>query len=300
MSEAFVDHADPDEVFGALADDTRIDILQALWDADGPLAFSALRAAAGVRDSGKFNYHLDTLVDQFVAKTEDGYRLTQAGKGIVGAIAAGTYTMEGSIEPIELDESCPTCGGTRTLHYEDEAVRVDCDGCTVTFGGPVPPAALADYDREAIPGVASRFLKTTFRHLAEGFCWYCTGRVEPTVGPVREVMEGVDEVADEDESDVDERRADVPMVRFDCQHCGATSTTGLDHVFVDHPTVAGFFHDHGVDVRTLPVWDYPPIDPDRLQLVARDPLRVRVTYRADGDTLTIVADGDLDVVDVES
>jgi len=121
MSEPeFVQKADPEEVFAALSDDTRVAILRALWDADEQvLSFSELREAVGIRDSGQFNYHLGKLVGQFVRETDDGYTLTRAGIQINGAIEAGAYTVEASLDPIDLDSPCPTCDSDRTLPAVD-------------------------------------------------------------------------------------------------------------------------------------------------------------------------------------
>ncbi|MFT4933083.1 MAG: DNA-binding transcriptional ArsR family regulator, partial [Natronomonas sp.] len=70
----FVTETEAEEVFAVLADDTRVAILQALWETeDYEASFSELRDAVGMRDSGQFNYHLDKLVGPFVAKAEDGY-----------------------------------------------------------------------------------------------------------------------------------------------------------------------------------------------------------------------------------
>ncbi|MEF8813342.1 MAG: helix-turn-helix domain-containing protein [Halovenus sp.] len=75
-----VESADPEEVLSALSDSTRVDILRALWDPDREtVPFSELRDAVRVRDSGKFNYHLDKLTDRFVRKTDEGYELTTDG-----------------------------------------------------------------------------------------------------------------------------------------------------------------------------------------------------------------------------
>jgi len=53
---------DPEDVFTLLSDDIRVEILQALWEADDPVAFSELHGAVGIRDSGQFNYHLLSFV----------------------------------------------------------------------------------------------------------------------------------------------------------------------------------------------------------------------------------------------
>ena len=77
---------DPAEAFGVVANETRLDILEALWRAeDRPVAFSELHDSVEMRDSAQFNYHLQQLTDQFVAKTDDGYDLRHAGAQVVRA-----------------------------------------------------------------------------------------------------------------------------------------------------------------------------------------------------------------------
>lgn len=52
----------PDEAFAVLGDETRLQILQTLGEADKPLAFSALFDRIEYDDSSNFGYHLDKLV----------------------------------------------------------------------------------------------------------------------------------------------------------------------------------------------------------------------------------------------
>jgi len=296
----FVEKADPEEVFATLSDDTRIAVLRALWDADGEeVTFSDLREAVGMRDSGQFNYHLDKLVGQFVTKTEDGYELTRAGLRINGAIDAGAYTMEGTLDPIELDEPCPTCGGDRTLYYEDETVEIDCESCSAGAAFGVPPSAFAGCDRERISAVAGRYLHTTFQHIADGFCPFCEGRVHPTVGPVAEMVDLPDEPPEDASEEVFERIQDVPFVRYDCDRCGANPGAGLALALRSHPAVVSFYHDHGIDVRDRSIWNFAGFDPERETVTQRDPLRARMTYHADGDNITLTVDGALDVIEID-
>jgi len=42
----------PDDAFAVLGNETRMEILRALGDADGPLPFSELHDRVGTRDSG--------------------------------------------------------------------------------------------------------------------------------------------------------------------------------------------------------------------------------------------------------
>ncbi|WP_459194533.1 ArsR/SmtB family transcription factor [Halosimplex sp. J119] len=99
---------DPADAFAALGDETRLDILRALADADGPLPFSRLRERAGVRDSGRFSYHLRRLCEYFVRETDEGYELGHAGSRIVATAAAAD---EPTPDQASVDtEECPVCG----------------------------------------------------------------------------------------------------------------------------------------------------------------------------------------------
>jgi hypothetical protein len=281
---------EPEEAFAALSDETRVDILRALWEADDQRAtFSELREAVGVADSGGFNYHLDKLVGRFVRKTDDGYELTLAGLHVNGAIHAGAYTMDGELDPIELDDSCPFCGGTRTFRYEGEKVTIDCSDCAFTLGSPVPPGVFADYDRETAPAVASRYFRTIVGQLSNGFCWYCDGPVTLTVRSLSEIS------AEEPPGEL----ADLPFANFECERCETVVTSDLGSTMVDHPAVGGFYFEYGVDIRERPFHTFSALDPDRSDIRDRDPFRASVTFTVDGESLTLVVDEGCEVVDVE-
>jgi hypothetical protein len=294
MSDQFVQQASPDEIFAALSNDTRVAILQALQAADSRAAsFSDLRAAVGVDDPGQFNYHLGKLTGRFVAKTDAGYRLTQAGKQMAGALASGAYTVAGSIEPITLASPCQACGDVQTLRYEDETVRVDCNSCSHTTAFAVPPAVLADCARADVPDVASRYLRATIRLQYNGFCWYCNGPIESTVGSAAALglsAAAVPEAFGEPDS--------VPWVQFDCPRCGATASAGLAGVLLAHPAVAGFYYEHGIDVHDQHVWAFPPLDSVASTVPDCESVAARVVYREDGDECPIAVGEQLAVVDV--
>jgi hypothetical protein len=308
--QPLVEEADPDAAFAALTSDRRVAILRALWDADGPLSFSALREAVGRPDSGQFNYHLDRLVGRFATRTDAGYELTQAGMHLYGALQAGAYTAAGAVGPVTLAEPCPTCGGDRTFRYDAERVRVACGDCGLghTFG--VPPAALAAYDRAEVPAVAGRFLRTSVRRLNAGFCPYCDGQVRARV----RTIEGPDLTNDgsDDGHEVEgegergdgasvpaEDLSDLPLVEYRCRGCGSAPTLGLTLALLDHPAVVSFHYHRGRDATDGSVWRFAGVDPDSQRVRSRDPFRAAVTYGADGDSLTLVVDDALDVVAVE-
>jgi DNA-binding transcriptional ArsR family regulator len=78
-----MDDSDAVDAFGTLADETRLAILRALALADGPVRFSDLRERVGVRDTGRFNYHLSQLRERFVEKRDDGYVLGATAERLV-------------------------------------------------------------------------------------------------------------------------------------------------------------------------------------------------------------------------
>lgn len=92
----------------ALTHDVRVDILRALADADGPLAFTELKSRVDLSDPGRFNYHLTELCEHFVRQSGDGYALTYRGKGLVVAGTEGVSVEDSGTgsDP----ESCPVCG----------------------------------------------------------------------------------------------------------------------------------------------------------------------------------------------
>lgn len=104
---------DPTDALEALGNETRLAILRTLAEADEPLPFSELRDRVGVRDSGRFNYHLSRLCEYFVRERSDGYELGHAGTRLIATADAATAGPEGTdaVEPAaESSDGCPVCG----------------------------------------------------------------------------------------------------------------------------------------------------------------------------------------------
>lgn len=312
--EQFSQEGRAGEVFSVLGNETRLAILRTLWEADDrALPFSELYDGVEIDDSGQFSYHLDKLVGQFVTDTDGGYRLTQAARHVNGAIASGTYTAEGTIDPIALDAPCRMCGGNQHLEYDTEIAKVECNSCTSGWEGTVAPAVLAGRDREAIPAVVSDHLRTQFRRIATGFCTYCSGETVPTVGPLGELSVGADPEEDDQadagrdgDSDQDDpaaesgRPVDHVAVEFECRRCGHRSGLSLDYaLLLVEPEVELFFYEQGIPIRDRRIWNAPELDPENTELVRREPMQARVTFPVGDATLAVTVDEDLSVVDVE-
>ncbi|MFB9807964.1 winged helix-turn-helix domain-containing protein [Haladaptatus pallidirubidus] len=76
MDSAAVEPADEHvrDAFQLLADETRLEILFALWNApEWTATFTELKDAVGMRDSGQFQYHLNQLAGTFIRQVDDGY-----------------------------------------------------------------------------------------------------------------------------------------------------------------------------------------------------------------------------------
>ncbi|WP_438267488.1 DUF7347 domain-containing protein [Haladaptatus halobius] len=93
-----------------------------LATAEKPLTFSELRERVGIRDTGRFNYHLSKLRERFVRETDDGYDLGHAGERVI--LAASDVDPEIARARAEApestaDEVCPVCNETecnRLIH----------------------------------------------------------------------------------------------------------------------------------------------------------------------------------------
>lgn len=97
--------ADPTDALEVLGHEVRVAVLRELAEADRPLSFTELRERVGIRDSGKFNYHLQKLRGRFVREANGGYELGHAGTRVIA-------TVEGEIEDsvVGHDGTCPVCG----------------------------------------------------------------------------------------------------------------------------------------------------------------------------------------------
>ncbi|MFC4407196.1 DUF7347 domain-containing protein [Haloarchaeobius iranensis] len=112
-----MEDADAADALDVLAHEHRIAILRALAEADEPLSFSALHARVGMRDSGKFNYHLAKLCEYYVRETGEGYELGHAGERVVSAAdpAPGSRSAHRGLATTDGGtpgdgRECPVCG----------------------------------------------------------------------------------------------------------------------------------------------------------------------------------------------
>jgi len=277
-----VDRRSPEDLFGLLADETRMGIVRALGDEAGPLSFSALRERVGVADSGNFNYHLDRLVGVLVEATADGYELTRSGAELFGSVLAGTYTADAEIDPVTPDWDCQLCGGAMVVDYGNERARFRCRDCDEGARFPFPPGSVEQFERSELPAAFAGWLHGTVTRLVDGFCPVCAGRLDRTLaGPGGE-------------------QSSPQSVQFDCRRCRETARVSASTLATFQPVVEGFLGEHGFDLRRRhPSQVWADLDEWETTVRSTSPRRLTVRFGHGGETVTVDIDENAAVDAVE-
>lgn len=294
----------PDEAFAALGNETRVHILQALWEADESLAYSELKERVGVRNSGQFNYHLDKLIDHFVEKTGAGYNLRVAGEEVVAAALAGTLTDDPTFESVELDGSCPHCGAAVEADYADETLTVWCtneeghvpaDSRPGTLKqGEFPPAGLTGRTPDEVVRASVTWGDSKMTPMFDGVCPRCAGPVSLTLQVCDDHEGGRGRVCETCDA------VFAVWARRVCDVCRYEHITPAWTHILRHPVISGFFYERGV-MTTSWTWEVltaEVVRPTR-EAITEDPFRLQFKFEADGDELDVTLDGELDVIGVD-
>jgi hypothetical protein len=302
------------DAFTALANETRLAILLALWEAHDPAnpdaetSFSALRDRVGTHDSGRFNYHLDKLVGRYVRKTDDGYVLRRSGGELVRTVIAGAGIEEPTLERTEIDVPCPYCGAPTAISYEDEWLYQVCTACEGSFEGSeeqpegyltgvaLDPAGFLDRDPEALWAAALSRGYQEIKTTLEGVCDECSGVVERTL----------DVCPDHDDEGVCStcNRRPVAIVYLGCTVCGNYHAVSPGTLVIHHPAVVAFYYDHGIETQYVNDTVGRMRDLSRLlaghelAVLGVDPPRVQVRIDHEGERLQLTLDETAAVVEV--
>ncbi|MFC6974961.1 hypothetical protein ACFQL1_10175 [Halomicroarcula sp. GCM10025709] len=277
-----VSHRAPEEAFGLFSHELRVEILFALWAADGhALPYAQLQDRVGERDSGKFNYHLSQVTGQFVGKEGDDYTLRYPGHRVIDAIRSGVLHREAEVDSVSLDAACPDCGASLTFTYEDYLGRVGCLDCaSIVLSFPFDPGGIQDRSPPAVAAAFDRRTRLFWRFALAGVCPVCAGVVETRL-------------ASGAGSELDSHYADdhPAVLAVDCAGCSFYNYPPVGIAVLAHPAVAGWLYDHGVDPRTTPAWAFDcVVDPDRITVRGTDPWTVTVTLSAGGERLAVDLD----------
>ncbi|ELZ11581.1 hypothetical protein C479_06951 [Halovivax asiaticus JCM 14624] len=312
--------ANPSEAFATLGHETRLDVLGALWAADGPMRYEALRRTVAPDDRGNFGYHLDKLAGHFIRKSDSGYELRLAGEQVVRAIVAGTITANPELSSRAVDSECVFCGAPVELRYDDETITVQCTACAGLVGGDLPrgtfmhyefpPGGLSGRSPEEIVDAAHTYYDAKIIPMMRGICPICAGQIETRV----EVCEDHEPIADDNEpvsdddtptdelcSNCDSRTEAWAILQ--CERCRYTRRSVLWFSILTHPGVVAFYYDHGVDdpvpLRKL-TWERAQIERTvSVDIVEREPDVFRICLQIDEEQLVAELGDDLCVRSVD-
>ncbi|WP_267643220.1 DUF7351 domain-containing protein [Haloarchaeobius amylolyticus] len=302
----------PDEAFAVLGNKTRLDIIRVLWHADAAhkydevsdvaetLSFTDLRREADIDDNGRFNYHLSRLVPHFVRQTDDGYRLSGAGKQIARTVIAisGTDDLDFSAD---LEQPCPLCDAPMTVSYEDQWLRVRCTECAGQFGEETPYGSvfLSNYpaaaltDRTADEALTIGFYRCMLdnAYFMKGICRECGGSISASVS-----------VCSDHESHAGDScarcgtRSPVWATQR-CETCGFAKRLPVEVFALGLTPAISFLNEQGIDVLAPSMDEIVDLLDNGVETaVSEDPFRVTITIRGDARALEVSLDDEMDLV----
>lgn len=263
------------EAFSFLDSETRVDILRVLTadihesipDEEPGLSFSSLRERVGIRDSGRFNYHLEQLTGTLIKREEETYQLTVQGFQAAATLLSGAFAAGEQRGPTTVDRTCPVCGGELIGEYDDGTMLLVCErDDDHAVGSLVPPGAAHGRTLKEIADMMRVISYHDIAQSVQNICPECRSSFEWRFQAMP-----------------DGKRRYVGI----CSRCPMvyTGTGGL--VAATDPAVVSFFHDHGIDVRergemlTL-------LGHIAREIVSSDPPQVAITFEAGDQQLRAV------------
>lgn len=305
------DKEDLNDAFALLGNETRMGILRALWDerdpfvptADYALSFTELRERVGAADPGRFNYHLNLLVDEFVRRTESGYVLRPKTIMVLRAAVIRSDIGVTRLAPTPTDDPCPFCGADVEVLYADEQLVVRCTECpgvyeredaprgTLVRSQRFPPTGIEGRSGQEIWEAIIDHSAAAMTAFLRGVCHECAASTTSSVSvcPDHET-DGICEQCGSTQAAIG---------TIQCDTCGAAWRGQAWLPALTHPEVIGFFHDHGFDADgglTLDMYRELLMSPGTVGSI--EPLRLEKSVELDGDELTVIVDDALTVVDV--
>lgn len=297
----------PDDAFAALGNEVRIEILKTLADADEPMSFSELRDAVGVRDAGRFSYHLNKLKDHFVSKKSEKYLLRQAGRHVIEAVYSGAVTRAPVIDRTKIDMACPYCEASTEVRFLEERVEAYCTACEGTYGysaledesvqrgflGSVllPPAGIYGRSATEIARAGATWGNLQLLVRASGLCPRCSAPLDISTSVCQ----------DHDPSDgLCDRCNQHYAVRHEerCTNCTFAAAGAIGPTLRANADLLAFQLENGIN----------PVDPDDItdflkmmvgydeQVLSTEPLLAEITFSLDDDSITLTVDDSRNVV----
>ncbi|RQG93783.1 winged helix-turn-helix domain-containing protein [Natrarchaeobius chitinivorans] len=305
------DTAATTEAFKLLSDETRLELLEALWEGDdptdsSPMRFADLRERVTVDDPGQIHYHLDKLTAHFVRNSEEGYELRESGKRIVRMLLSGIALEHPEIEPVEIDVSCPYCGGQTLCSYRDGWRYLECTDCDVRCVPSFPPGVISMSEfppsgvRNRTPNEIGHadWIWAAHRRVSviDGVCPECAGDM-----PITSIYICDDHQPDWEEYQFCEHCESIfwILVTHVCKQCEYRWSMPISNYLTREPAVAAFYYDHGVEFDFGTPEQFGLLLDVEKELLSEDPLRIRMTIHLEDEELNLTYDNQLDVISTE-
>lgn len=307
----------PDDAFGLIAHETRIDILRvlAMTDrADRPLSFSEiLDQLDGVR-SARFNYHLNELTGQFVERTDEGYDFRRPGRRVAQAILSGSVTGNQLSELTDVEQDCHHCGGPLEIMYHDERIAVYCPECSGTYASSnyqdqhddvpdeygflglhnLPPAGMVDREpTDALEEAHTWSLMDTLSMVTDS-CPRCSSEFEEWIDVCENHHGG---------TSCCERCGYRHAVIYSatCRNCTFDSRLPFGMTLIGATELQSFLTAHGFNLLDEGYETFSAVfknyDED---VVDTDPLEAVFTFAIDGDEISLTVDDERTVLSVST
>jgi DNA-binding transcriptional ArsR family regulator len=278
------------DVFGLLADDTRLDILRTVAEAQherretgvANLSFSEIYDRVDVDGTSKLSYHLGELTGTFLRKHDDGYAFTHAGERLVRFVLAENYRQPTDFGTVATDGTCLHCGepGLEAALHE-QFLMLRCQACErLNFTYRATPALLRAHADGALIDAVTWELAGDLLKMRQGVCPDCAGRMETAILDADDVESG-----------------DAVPASFatssECQQCLRFMSLPLPHAVAYHPESVAFHWEHGVDIVGTGMWElHRHLHDGRwsAERVATEPAEYRVEMRRADTSLRLYLD----------
>lgn len=308
----------PEDAFALVGNKIRAEIIQVL-EGEGELSFSELRSrmAANV-DPSQLHYHLQQLVDHFVTKTDDGYRLSAVGRRLCQTLRAGTFDRQEEHLVVDANFDCYYClAGVKAI-FDSGHAKIECPGCEDLYLHDYYDLSLEAFeDEEEAFSHFSKYVVLKILFLARQVCPTCANPLRSEFHSTR-WPDGVTCPHCDSTDTTEEGTTSEDAHRYRCHTCDSAFHCGPNKVWVcqtcdscdgrwwlsvgkmllSDPVLISFCYDHGVDIRSTPFWELEfAMTDEHVTVHSTDPWEVGLEVTFDDDTLELVVDGDLNVIE---